>query len=285
MELERFRSMGCDVVVGGATPSELRLIRRLFETRDRRFSRFQPGSELNHVNSAPTEIVPLSPAFHRMLEVALRAAALTDGLVDPTLGEAIEAAGYDRDFLELLVPEPGPPGPGAPGRWRELRFSNSCLRRPSSVKLDLNGVVKGKTVDEAVGLIGGPGFVCAGGDLAATTPIAVGLPDGSTVEVTGGLATSSSAKRRWLRGGDWQHHLIDPRTGRPSTSPWTDVTVCASTCVDADIAAKAAFLLGRDGPEWLEGRGLAGSFLLPTGEPVANRFWREGVGAPEPAAA
>jgi FAD:protein FMN transferase len=282
IEVAQFRSMGCEVVVGGATPSELALIERLFATRDRRFSRFVRKSELNHVNELPSELVPLSPTFHRMLQTALRAAALTDGLVDPTLGDAIEAAGYDRDFDEL-EPSSEPAREGASGRWRELRFSGRCLRRPASLKLDLNGVVKSKTIDDAVGLVDGRGFVSAGGDLATTTPIDVGLPDGSMVQVLGGLATSSSAKRRWLRGGEWQHHLIDPRTGRPSASPWTDVTVCASTCVDADIAAKAAFLLGRDGPEWLDERGLAGYFLLPTGEPVVNRFWH--TSAPEPAAA
>jgi len=282
IELAQFRSMGCDVVVGGATPSEIGLIERLFETRDRRFSRFVRKSELNHVNALPTDLVPLSPAFHRMLQSALRAASLTDGLVDPTLGDAIEAAGYDRDFDEL-EPSSEPVREGDLGRWRELRFSGRCLRRPRSLKLDLNGVVKSKTIDDAVGLIDGRGFVSAGGDLATTTPIDVALPDGSMVQVLGGLATSSSAKRRWLRDGEWQHHLIDPRTGRPSASPWTDVTVCASTCVDADIAAKAGFLLGRDGPEWLDERGLAGYFLLPTGEPVVNRFWH--TSAPEPAAA
>jgi thiamine biosynthesis lipoprotein len=282
MGRERFVSMGCEIVVGGATPHELDLIRHLFDTRDRRFSRFQPGSELNHVNRAATDVVPLSPAFHRMLLAALRAASLTDGLVDPTLGRGIEAAGYDRDFDEL-VSRAAPAAEGEPGRWRELRFSGRCLRRSASIRLDLNGVVKGKTVDDALGLVSGQGFVSAGGDLATHAPLDVALPDGAGVSVTGGLASSSSRKRRWQRGGEWQHHLIDPRTGRPSKSPWTDVTVCASTCLDADIAAKAAFLLGGDGPEWLDERGLAGYFLLPTGEPVANRSWRQGV--PEPAAA
>jgi FAD:protein FMN transferase len=103
------------------------------------------------------------------------------------------------------------------------------------------------------------------------------------VSVRGGFATSSRARRRWLRAGEWQHHLIDPATGRPSTSPWTDVSVCASTCLDADIAAKAAFLLGRDGPDWLDDRGLAGRFLLPSGESVSTRGWH--ADAFEPAAA
>jgi thiamine biosynthesis lipoprotein len=280
--MERFRSMGCEVLVGGASPQALSRIKRLFETRDSHFSRFVRDSELNRVNSAETDVVVLSPGFHRMMLLALRGAALTDGLVDPTLGRAVEEAGYDRDFAEL-GPQEAPAGSGERGRWRELRFSRRCLRRPSGIRLDLNGVVKGRTVDDALTLIEGPGFVSAGGDLATRTPLDVALPGGEAVSVRGGLATSSRARRRWLRAGEWQHHLIDPATGRPSMSPWTDVSVCASTCLDADIAAKAAFLLGRDGPDWLDDRGLAGRFLLPSGESVSTRGWR--AGASEPAAA
>ena len=54
------------------------------------------------------------------------------------------------------------------------------------------------------------------------------------------------------RGGELQHHLIDPRTGTPADSPWEQVTVSGDTCLAADVAAKAAFLLGYDGPDWLD---------------------------------
>jgi thiamine biosynthesis lipoprotein len=274
--LHCFRSMGCDVIVGGASPRERAGIERLFERRDRRFSRFVPVSELNLVNAYEAETIVVSPAFERMLVEALLAAVLTGGLVDPTLGRAVEAAGYDRDF-EQLSTDSSPPGDGDTGRWRELRLAGRCLSRPVGIRLDLNGVVKGKTVDDALARIEGPGFVSAGGDLATRVPLDVELPGGEAISVVGGLATSSRTKRRWLRGGEWQHHLVDPATGRPSASPWTDVTVCAATCADADIAAKAAFLLGRDGPDWLERHGLAGRFLLASGEVVRTAAWRAGV--------
>ena len=93
----------------------------------------------------------------------------------------------------------------------------------------------------------------AGGDVAALEPVVVGLPGGGTIALHGGgLATSSVSKRRWLADGVPQNHLIDPRTGRPTNSPWRDVTVAASTCMIADVAAKAALLLGAAGPAWLD---------------------------------
>ena len=102
----------------------------------------------------------------------------------------------------------------------------------------------------------------AGGDLAVRGGVDVALPGSGFVRlVSGGLATSGRTKRRWLRGGEEQNHLVDPSTGRPSTSRWDEVTVCGSSCLAADVAAKAAFLLGDVGPAWLDERGLPGRFL------------------------
>jgi thiamine biosynthesis lipoprotein len=90
----------------------------------------------------------------------------------------------------------------------------------------------------------------------------------------GALATSGVTSRIWQRSeGDFAHHLIDPATGASSTSPWECVTVCASTCLAADVAAKTAFLLGDDGPAWLERRGLAGRFLTREGASVLASGW------------
>jgi thiamine biosynthesis lipoprotein len=152
---------------------------------------------------------------------------------------------------------------------------SGVLFRPRGLLLDLNGVVKGKTVDDALQLIaGGDAFVSAGGDLATRGPLDVALPGGGAVRVVAGaLATSGTAKRRWLQEGVWQHHLIDPRTGCPSDSPWFEVTVTAATCVQADVAAKAAFLLGFDGPRFLEERALAGRFLGRSGGVVCTSSW------------
>jgi thiamine biosynthesis lipoprotein len=105
-------------------------------------------------------------------------------------------------------------------------------------------------------------------------PIVVGLPGGDSVTLhNGGLATSSVATRRWLAAGVPQNHLIDPRTGAPTRSPWRDVTVAASTCLLADVAAKAALLLGAGGPDWLEAQQLPGRFVDHAGVVTMNSAW------------
>jgi thiamine biosynthesis lipoprotein len=268
--------MGCEIVLAGASPDALRLVKALFEERDAVFSRFRPDSELNRVNAAHGGIVGVSRLFATTLRVALDAAEATDGLVDPTLGGAIESAGYTADFADLL-PDPRPSGPAARGSWRSLRLAGRLLFLPAGVKLDLNGVVKALAVDDALALLEGDGFVSAGGDLAARGALDVALPGGGAVRLTrGALATSGSSARSWLRGGSRQHHLIDPRSGRPTVSPWEQVTVCGDSCRTADVAAKAAFLAD-DGPAWLDERGLPGRFVTHDGEEHLNDAWRRSL--------
>ncbi|HUK95500.1 MAG TPA: FAD:protein FMN transferase [Gaiellaceae bacterium] len=276
--------MGVDVLVCGATDDEHAAIHRLFDERDRVFSRFRPESELSRVNRDSSEVLVVSRLFADALRTALRAAAATDGLVDPTLGAAIEAAGYDRDF-SLLSDDERPLGPAVPGRRWTVRLSGRLLSRPPGTALDLNGVVKALAVDAALELIDGDGLVAAGGDVAARGGALVGLPGGGALRLlAGGMATSGTTKRRWLRGGTLQHHLIDTHSGRPAVSCWDEVTVAAGSCVGADVAAKAAFLLSENGPDWLDERGLPGRFLA-RGEVTVNRAWRELLHEHERAAA
>ncbi len=247
-----FRSMGCEVVVAGASPAQLRRVRELFEERDATFSRFREDSELARVNHWGGGVL-VSPSFARAVEAALWAREVTGGLVDPTLGSAIEAAGYDRDFAEL-APDPRPSGPAAAARPTAVSLLGRVLVLRGGVQLDLNGVVKAIAVDDALALLDGAGFVSAGGDLATRGEVDVALPRGGAVRLhSGGLATSGRTKRRWLRGGEERHHLIDPRTGLPARSRW------------------------EEGPAWLDERELPGRFVAAGGAVHENESWRASV--------
>ena len=122
--------MGCEVVLEGASAGEFERVQALFEERDAVFSRFRPDSELNRVNAAGGATL-VSPQFARMVEVALWARETTGGLVDLTLGDALEAAGYDRDFDEL-----------------EARHEPAAAARPGSVSLFGRGA-RARPRDEA----------------------------------------------------------------------------------------------------------------------------------------
>jgi thiamine biosynthesis lipoprotein len=277
MRVARFHSMGCTVTVAGATVDETAAVRRLFSERDRVFSRFRADSELSRVNACSGRIVRISPVFSRGLSTALAAAAQSDGFVDPTLGAALEAAGYDRDFSQV-VPMAAPAISGRPGVWASVRTGDGVVWVPEGVRLDLNGVVKACAVDEALALIDSDGYVCAGGDLAVRGPLDVSLPGGDAVRlVAGALATSGSSRRQWLRAGRVQHHLIDPHTGRPAQSCWEQVTAAGTHCLDADVAAKTGFLLSEEGPGWLDQHGVPGRFVTHDQVVEVNRAWRESL--------
>ena len=279
-EVHSFQSMGCSITVAGAGDRALASIRRLFDDRDRRFSRFRPDSELCRVNRLAGRATPVSDEFAAMVELSLWASRETGGTVDPTLGGALAGAGYDRDF-EALADDPRPPLPGRPGCWRDVHLRGRMLWMPPGTLLDLNGVVKSATADDALELIDAPGWVSAGGDVVARGGVDVALPGGDAIRlVDGALATSGTRRRRWTRAGVEQHHLVDAATGRPAYTCWEQVTVSGSTCLAADVAAKAALLLAVDGPGWLEARGLPGRFVDVDGCVRETQRWASAARPP-----
>ena len=149
--MNAFRAMGCEVALPYGVP--VGLVRALFEERDARFSRFRPSSELSRVNALPLGLTLVSGEFASMLSLSLDAARATDGLVTPAVGGAIVAAGYDRDF-DRLPPDVGAVVPAAVPSWQSISLHGGGLLRTETVQLDLNGVVKGKTVDDALELVG-----------------------------------------------------------------------------------------------------------------------------------
>ena len=281
MTTATFRAMGCKIVVAGAGDDSQAAIRRLFADREATFSRFRPESELNAVNAAAGRPTVVSAAFAGMLDRALTLAAETDGLVDPTVGAALAALGYTRGFDDL-GDDPAPAGSPVPAPgWRRVELCGRLLRMPAGCALDLNGVVKSATVDDAASLLDGDGFVSAGGDLVVRGPTVVALPGGGAVTVTcGGIATSGATKRRWRRAGETHHHLVDPATGRSARTPWEAVTASGVTCVAADVAARAAFLARAAGPAWLDRRGIPGRFVAAGGAVRVNRSWSAMTGEP-----
>ena len=255
-------------------------------------SRFRPDSEIVALDrvtgGGPAEV---SPLLGEAIAVALRAARLTDGDVDPTVGAAMNAVGYDRDFS--LVAREGPAVKltvrTIPG-WRQVEFDEQArlLRLPPGVRLDLGATAKAWAADRAATRIaaatGGGVLVSLGGDVAVSGQAPDGgwrirvqdvsgrpedPPTGPSAVVAigaGGLATSSTAARRWRRGGDILHHILDPRTGLPAAVVWRTVSVAAATCTDANIASTAAIIRGRASPAWLTELGLPARLVDEAGE-------------------
>src|SRR5262249_57841064 len=120
------------------------------------------------VKGSGASVVVVSAELARAVDAAIRAAASTGGLVDPTVGAAVLSNGYDADF-DRLEPDPRPAAAAPAGRWRELRLDGRLLGHPRGVVLDLNGVVKAQAVDDALPARGAR-LVSAGRAVAPTAP-------------------------------------------------------------------------------------------------------------------
>ena len=262
-------------------------------------SRFRPDSELSRLNACAGRSVRVSPLLMEALELALRGAELTSGDVDPTVGRALELAGYDRDWRAL---EPATDQPEAPlaitvrvrSGWRAvvLDRAHMSVRVPAGVKLDLGASAKAWAADRAAAAAheatGCGVLVSLGGDIATAGAApaegwAVRVTDdhrshhsapGQTVSISsGGLATSSTTVRRWSHDGHTMHHIIDPDTGAPVHSAWRTVSVAAATCADANIAATAALVRSRAAAAWLDGLGLPARLVGEDGGVIAVGAW------------
>jgi len=216
-----------------------------FERLEQVMSRFRDESELSGLNRNG-RIADASTDLVRVVELALQARESTGGRFDPTVHDAVVAAGYDRTFDAVAPDTTGHPF-GAPARCGGgVRVRGHSIELEPGIRLDLGGIGKGYAADRVADLLAvvGSCLVNAGGDLAVrggSWP--VGVTDDVTLELTrGGMATSGRDRRRWLRNGEEQHHLIDPATGRPAAGGPIRVTVVAGSAVAAEVAAKAAFL-------------------------------------------
>ncbi len=273
MQRLEFRAMGCTMLAVldvEQHPASLAAVPAWFETWEQTFSRFRADSELSQINQRAGQWLRVSAAMWEVTHLALVAARWTDGLFSPTILNALEAVGYDRSFDEITaVAQPIISQPD--GQWRAIQRQSLkrsiCL--PPNVRLDLSGIVKGWAADRAARKLSvhGPALIDAGGDVSISGPRADGSPwpigvlnpfqsdqPFETLKIErGGVATSGKDYRRWLRDGQWQHHLIDPRTGLPAQTDVLSVTVIAPTTFEAEIAAKVIAISGSEpGLAWLE---------------------------------
>ena len=303
-----WRTLGTGVhliVVGGDLDVAKGAVEDVLDLVDRTYSRFRDDSELSRLNDRAGQAVALSALLADAIAAGLSAAQQTRGAVDPTVGQAMRAIGYDVDFERLpanghaielrLEPIPG---------WQAVDLSPTRreVRVRPGVKLDLGSTGKGLAADLAAAAardaIGGDAspesgvLVSLGGDIAmrgaspadgwriliaedSETPTDAG---GEVIAVDGGgVATSSTTVRRWRRGARTLHHLVDPRTGGPVDSPWRTASVVAATCLEANMAATAAIVLGEEAVGWLEGAGLPARLVSVDGAVTRLNGWPEPI--------
>lgn len=286
-----FHAMGSDMLAAvdhESSPSRLANVPEWFEEWEQILSRFRYDSELTRLNQVHEQPVQVSQTLWDVVRAAQKAEQMTNGLVTPTLLDAIVEAGYDRPFealphLATLAPEPIKTTP-RPLTAIAVNATARTITLPFGMGLDFGGIAKGWAAHQAMQRLEteGPTLIDAGGDIAISGPRTDGSPwqigvanpfeHGKEIETLfverGGVATSGKDRRRWTRNGILQHHIIDPLTGQPAETDLLTVTVVGPEVMQAEAAAKAAFILGsRAGLEWIEVHpGFAALFILEDGQ-------------------
>jgi thiamine biosynthesis lipoprotein len=265
----------------GSAEEAVAHVRRRLETWHDQFTRFEPASELSTLNADLRGTVPVTETMARFVQAVVDAAERTGGLVDATLVEALETAGYRADLsrelplklaLRLAPPRrPARPRPGTPWTAVAVDRKRGTVTRPPGLRFDSGGLAKGLFADILAGelrrhasfAIDCAGDLRIGGAKAMPRPVRVASPFDTSIlqelELSdGGVATTGIGRRSWL-GADGRpaHHLLDPATGRPAFTGIVQATALAPTALGAEILAKAAVLAGPErARNWLRHGGV-----------------------------
>ena len=275
------RGRGSLLVRGADEDEGLRLVqegRELLLDAHQRLSRFEPGSELSRLNRDPRAEIPASSLLRRLVAAVITAGSRSGGLVDATLLEEIEHAGYGASLegtepptllrTELAAQERAPARPKPAADWCAVGIDARAgtVIRPPGVRIDGGGIAKGMLAD----LVGEElanaktyavdccGDIRLGGTSGLSRRIRVDDPFGieslHEFELSAGaVATSGITRRSWGESGvSLAHQILDPASGRPAFTGIVQATALAPTALEAEILAKSALLSGPEGAiKWL----------------------------------
>jgi FAD:protein FMN transferase len=248
-------------------------VKSLFQKAEATMSRFREDSELTRLNLSAGSPFKASPILFEVIDKSLEAARDTKGVFDPTILSSLLEAGYDRSFEKMNEPADDtlPIVPGTKCKWSDIRLdaASRSITLPPGCGIDLGGIGKGWTVDQACSILEpfGNYAIDAGGDIrvqgtrADCLPWNIGVADPCDnsrnlmmVELRGGaICTSTITRRKWESAGKAQHHLIDPASGEPAWSGVISATVMAESAAGAEVTAKTALILGPEaGLKWIE---------------------------------
>lgn len=229
-------------------------------------SAYDPQSDLSVFNQSDNvgEWVPANPILIDVLGTAQRVSTQTDGLFDVTVAPLVDLWGFGREEVDR---SPNPEDiaqvlPNVSYTFLEIDENRQAIRKMRAIKLDVGGIGKGYGVDHLANLLLHQNcsdfLVNIGGDLRVLGRNAVGKPWRVGIETpdntgqihtfldlnVGALATSGSYRNIRNFGQQSYSHLIDPRTGYPTSHNLVATTVYHPMAAEADALATALFIMG-----------------------------------------
>ena len=282
-------SMQIVVTEPSALPDARREVDAELDAIETAASRFRPDSELNALCASAGRPTVVSDLLAELLAAALAAARQTDGDVDPTIGGALIALGYDRDITTLDHTRPQTASVDLPTNWLKVTLDGRMATVPPGVLLDLGATAKAIAADHCASRVhrvtGSGVLINLGGDIATAGPAPEGGwqvlvqddptdPASSVALIAGSaLATSSTIRRRWRCGANPVHHILDPRTGSSAAPVWRTVSVGAPTCLAANTVSTAAIVRGWRAVNWIRALGFSARLVDANREVHAVGGW------------
>ena len=296
-----FHTMGTEISVEIIVETEvdatqinsvLRQSEKIFLFNEQVFSRFNPQSELSQINQNTGREIKISKKMFDVISLCLDFYESTDKYFDPRIIDKLERIGYNQNFKNINVKQDIDVDLNL-NQTDHLR-NNIVLDQENSTlqvakRIDLTGIVKGYTVDEVANYLQKMGFskfiVDAGGDMFAKDT----ETDGWQIDVEGatdknfclklknsGIATSGITRKKWQIKNQTFHHLINPKNPSEFSDKILSVSVIAGKTIEADIMAKALFLMGQDkGLDFANKKNIAALFLDKNGKMTLSSKMKE----------
>ena len=227
-------------------------------------SRFLPESDISRLNrSAGIKCQKVSSETFGVLEQAVQFSRLSEGLFDATIGPLADLWNYKhaseppteekiRQGLSLV-------------NISDLELDPTAKTaglKKSGQSVDLGGIGKGFASDRFMEIFRDNGVTSAFSNIGGNVSTLGSKPDGSpwrvgirhprqnaligAIAVTGkAIVTSGDYERFFIdSSGRRFHHILNPKTGYPSTSGLISVTVVADSAMTADALSTAVFIAG-----------------------------------------
>ncbi len=228
-------------------------------------------SDVSRINAAaakaPTTGVIVSPEVLDVVERSLTYARLSGGAFDISF-YALKGLWHFDDDLRPELPTPGEIRRRLPLiDWRQIhvdRQRRAIRLGRAGMAINLGGIGKGYAVDAAVRVLKNAGLkdgvVQAGGDLMlfgnkGGKPFMAGVRDPRSTRADDYFAvcavsdhafsTAGDYERGFVKDGTRYHHILDPRTGYPSSGA-RSVTIYAKDATVADGLDDAVLILGAE---------------------------------------
>lgn len=215
----------------------LRDIRQLLMRVESLFSLYEPASQLSRLNAAGFLDAP-DPALVKLLHLAGRVHAATEGLFDPTIQPLWQALATGKD----------PASARSKVDWNRVSVRPARIILGAQQALTLNGIAQGYATDMAVQILRKAGLqkvlVNIGEFAALGGPFTLGISDPvqglvDTARLTNrAIATSSPAAMQLAHG---QTHILHPAADL--LPQWSTVSVEADSAGIADAASTAFCLM------------------------------------------